>query len=177
MYTLQIRTSWGEIDACIFLTALNTCTSAHTSSTGGHHSWQHLLLSTRASYAEGDCVLNKRRTVRQNNEQLWNHHLRHLSHSASFFALWPMILTVNGDRRSCIFWVYSPGTHTEAAPLTGTTSVTTKWRPLLLRTSSNGSSPKAPSDFHVRTPLPSHLYLKLDPARCNIKIPWQVIIQ
>ena len=106
MYTLQIRTTWGEIDACIFLTALNTCTSAHTSSTGGHHSWQHLLLSTRASYAEGDCVLNKRRwTVRQNNEQLWNHHLRHPSHSASFFALWPMILTVNGDRRSCIFWV------------------------------------------------------------------------
>ena len=107
MYTLQIHTTWGEIDACIFLTALNTRTSTHTSST-----WQHLLLSTRASYAEGDCVLNKRRTVRQNNEQLWNHHLRHPSHSASFFALWPVILTVNGDRRSCIFWVYSPGTYT-----------------------------------------------------------------
>ena len=69
--------------------------------------------------------------------------------------------------------------HTEAAPLTGTTSVTTKWEPPLLRTSSSGSSPKAPSDLHLRTPLPLHLYLKLGPATYNIKIkiPCQVIIQ
>ena len=50
---------------------------------------------------------------------------------------------------------------------TGTTSaVTIRWRPASrLRTSNDGSPPKAPSNSHARTPLPSHLYLKLGPAR------------
>ena len=46
-----------------------------------------------------------------------------------------------------------------APPPIGTTSVTTMWRPPHLRTSSYGSPPTAPSDLHVHTPLPLHLYL------------------
>ena len=57
-----------------------------------------------------------------------------------------------------------------ATPPVGTTSLTTRWRPPHFRTSSNGSSPKAPSDLHVRTPLPSHRCLKLGPATYHIKI-------
>ena len=55
-------------------------------------------------------------------------------------------------------------------PPTGTTSVTTRCRPPHLRTSSKGLPPKAPSDLHVCTPLPSHLYLKLGPVTYHIKI-------
>ena len=57
-----------------------------------------------------------------------------------------------------------------APPLIGTTSVTIKWRLPHLRTSSDGSPPKAPSDLQRHTPLPSHLDLKLGPATYHIKI-------
>ena len=43
-----------------------------------------------------------------------------------------------------------------------------------LRTSSDESPPKAPSDLQARTPFPSHLYLKLGPATYHIKIKIKV---
>ena len=45
-----------------------------------------------------------------------------------------------------------------------------QWRPPRLRTSDDGSPPKAPSNSHACTPLPSHLYLKLGQATYHIKI-------
>ena len=64
------------------------------------------------------------------------------------------------DRRG----VFSP--KVSPPPPTGTTSVTTRWRPpsLVLEDLDDGSPPKAPSNLHARTSLPSHLYLKLGPA-------------
>ena len=43
-------------------------------------------------------------------------------------------------------------------------------RPPHLRTSDDGSPPKAPSNSHACAPLPSHLYLKLGPVTYHIKI-------
>ena len=43
-------------------------------------------------------------------------------------------------------------------------------RPPHLRTSDDGSPPKAPSNSHAYAPLPSHLYLKLGPVTYHIKI-------
>ena len=55
-------------------------------------------------------------------------------------------------------------------PPIGTTPVTTRWRPPHLRTSDDGSPPKAPFNSHVCTPLPSYWYLKLGAAMYHIKI-------
>ena len=55
-------------------------------------------------------------------------------------------------------------------PPIGTTPVTTRWRPPHLRTSDDGSPPRAPFNSHVCTPLPSYWYLKLGAAMYHIKI-------
>ena len=54
--------------------------------------------------------------------------------------------------------------------------MSTRWRPSGLRTSDGGSPPKPPSNSHVRTPLPSHLYLKLGPATYHIKVDYQSVM-
>ena len=74
------------------------------------------------------------------------------------------------------YWTAQELSFLSASPPSETTSVTTRWRPPCLRTSNDRLSPKASSNSHAHTPLPSHLYLKFGPATYHIKIKIKTLI-